>query len=90
MAFWCNGKKDYCDCTVLCADCEYFDNSGGMKTQTNADRIRKMSNEELSEMIADNIHTGACNDFDIPGKNPCPNNCRECVFEWLKKPVGVE
>lgn len=58
--------------------------------QTNADRIRKMSDEELSEMIADNILTGACNDFDIPGKNPCPHNCKKCVLEWLRMPHEEE
>lgn len=54
----------------------------------NADRIRAMTDEELSElseMIADNCLTGACNDFTIPGKNPCPNNCKECVLEWLRQ-----
>ena len=57
---------------------------------TNADRIRGMSDEGLADIIVDNVLTGACNDFlGIRGKNPCPHNCRECVLEWLKKPVGV-
>ena len=27
--FYCNGKKGYCDCQIICQDCDYFDNSGG-------------------------------------------------------------
>ena len=29
MDFFCNGKKGFCDFPYLCADCVYFDNSGG-------------------------------------------------------------
>ena len=74
-------KVDECNHT----DCPYR-----TEPMTNADRIRAMSDEGLANIIVDNVLTGACNDFDIPGKNPCPNNCMECVLEWLKKPVGVE
>lgn len=31
MAFYCNGKKDFCDCDFICEDCKYFDNTGGKK-----------------------------------------------------------
>lgn len=67
---------------------DFFDKDRNVPT--NADHIRGMSDEGLADIIADNILTGACNDFGIPWKNPCPRNCKECVLEWLKKPVGVE
>ena len=27
--FFCNGKKDFCDVTILCADCGFANNTGG-------------------------------------------------------------
>lgn len=50
--------------------------------KTNADRIRGMSDEELSEFIGDD-----------PMHDICPNNCHEdldrpckvCVLDWLKQ-----
>ena len=29
MAFWCNGKKDFCNDRTKCPDCKYYDGSGG-------------------------------------------------------------
>ena len=28
MAVYCNGKKGFCDCPILCDDCDYCDGSG--------------------------------------------------------------
>jgi hypothetical protein len=53
----------------------------------NGDRIRAMTNKELAEIIASNANTGACNDFGIPGIEPCKHNCKKCVLKWLNKPV---
>ena len=33
MAFYCNGKQGICDCDILCADCDFYDNSGGMDVE---------------------------------------------------------
>lgn len=27
--FYCNGARDFCDCTIICADCGFADGSGG-------------------------------------------------------------
>ena len=51
MAFYCNGKKGMCDCDILCADCGFYDNTGGKKFQTNADRFRAMSDEEQQKCV---------------------------------------
>jgi len=54
----------------------------------NGDRIRAMNNEELAEIIASNVLTGACNDFtNITGLKSCPHNCKKCVLAWLNQPV---
>ena len=57
--------------------------------QTNADRIRAMSDEELAAAIAQNAYTGACNDFGIPHNGKCCGNCEKCdaIINWLKQPA---
>ena len=50
--------------------------------QTNADRIRRMSDGELYDLL----WGGVCN--HIP---KCTSGlCSECVHSWLKSPVEVE
>ena len=86
MAFYCNGKKDICECDILCADCQHYDNTGGKKWQTNADRIRAMSDEELARFLAEN-------EWECETYNDCAKCLRMtddgCVslLEWLKQPV---
>ena len=84
MAFYCNGKKDICECDILCADCQHYDNTGGKKTQTNADRIRAMSDEELAKLLSNDARAcpdriTRCHDYGL--------NCERCWLEWLKQPV---
>jgi hypothetical protein len=52
------------------------------KPQTNADRIRAMSDEELADFLRlDGCHK-------IKGDNRiCNGWCDECVLEWLKQPA---
>lgn len=59
------------------------------KPNTNADRIRAMSDEELAKLIAENAYTGACNDFGIPHQGQCCHNCEKCdaIINWLKQPA---
>lgn len=49
--------------------------------QTNADRIRSMSDEELAEFLAD-----ACVS-DIGGTEECIGYCKPCFLQWLKSEV---
>ena len=57
--------------------------------QTNADRIRAMSDEELAEAVAKYMYCGLC-----PLKNKCNTEkfhpCGEVVLEWLKQPAEGE
>lgn len=96
MAFYCNGKKDVCECNILCADCKFYDNTGGKKWQTHADRIRAMSDEELAEIIskiAFDVYN--CNEAQTQFvellKTPpqCDGRCGNCVLNWLKQPAEV-
>ena len=50
--------------------------------QTNADRIRAMSDEELVLFLEEFSFTGC----PAPGKD-CGESCRDCMMEWLKQPV---
>ena len=84
MAFYCNGKKDICECDILCADCKHYDNTGGKKWQTNADRIRAMSDEELEEFIR-KIAIGYEPWCDRHCNMDGDGNCNLCLSKWLKQ-----
>lgn len=58
--------------------------SGYEKQQTNADRIRRMSDEELAKWFC------VMNADDCPDKAHelhCTDKCYECWLDWLKSPV---
>jgi len=58
--------------------------------QTNADRIRAMTDEELAEFMKP--YDSGCPRWN--GKEPMPcsmrTNCRDCWLDWLKSPVEVD
>ena len=56
------------------------------RPQTNADRIRAMSDEELAKFIPDWSYTNACKCDEQPYVD-CNNECEKCVLEWLKQPA---
>lgn len=53
--WFCYGKKDFCDTYLKCDKCKFFGNPYGGELrriyETNYDRIRNMSVEELAEFI---------------------------------------
>jgi hypothetical protein len=67
------------------ADCGYFVRSKQEQKQTNADRIRAMSDEELAKFI-DKLSPCSCCRFD---KNECKKSvhCCDGIAEWLKSEV---
>lgn len=75
-------KESYKWCSLI-DDCPQEDierNCDFYVPMTNADRIRSMTDEELSETIM-------C-PFDIIGSNEIcfyKRNCKECTLEWLQK-----
>ena len=84
MGFYCNGKIGFCECDILCADCRHYDNTGGQRITTNADRIRAMGDEELAwELMTWRIETLARHD-GAESDYPCSQSA---ILEWLKQPV---
>lgn len=76
---WCNVACRYCTLTQE-SNCEH-------NKQTNADRIRAMSDEELATFIY--TATRACNNYECES---CPigdENCPE-LDKWLKQPAKEE
>lgn len=52
--------------------------------QTNADRIRNMSDEELADILFDNC-------FEVMHTDRCPvGTCKKCILEWLQSEVKAE
>lgn len=62
----------------------YLDHPKQYKPQTNADRIRAMSDEELAEILRD---AGNCPSDYFSEKCKSFDNCIECWLYWLKQPV---
>ena len=57
------------------------------KPQTNADRIRAMSDEELAEFIHSGDECGFCNQFGVGPGRKCDGDCVECIIFWLRSEV---
>lgn len=56
---------------------------GESKAQTNADRIRSMTDEELASVITDDWCEIVCSGTDYL----CDGNCEQYVLKWLKEEV---
>ena len=90
----CKGCKSQCEHAGKDRTFCYRDKSCKVTVVTNADRIRAMSDEELS-LKSSTLFVKACKCEDpsqctreewIGNYSPC---C-QCVLEWLKQPVGGE
>jgi hypothetical protein len=72
----------------------YLDYPKERKPQTNADRIRAMSDEELAEMIAETIDCSVCKSLPHSESDECPSHphqaCDDFWLDWLKSPVEVD
>lgn len=69
-----------------CRDCiRAFLAARTHKPQTNADRVRAMSDEKLAERFA----AACCRDYPCEDKYMMPDgmNCYGCWLDWLKKEV---
>ncbi len=66
---------------------------GTEKPQTNADRIRAMSDEELARELADIWDCHNCSEYDRLDGRPllkdehCDQECEKHCLEWLKQPA---
>ena len=63
----------------------YLDYPKPYKPQTNADRIRSMSDDELAELLLDGCRGSKCDD---QSKNEWGSvNCFQCRVTWLQQPA---
>lgn len=51
------------------------------KKQTNGDRLRAMTDEEIVKLLAENFCDTVC------GKDVCDGQCFENILKWLKQEV---
>lgn len=67
-------------------------NVGKGNKQTNADRIRNMSNEELARFIIDTDFVCAdyCDDYALGCGLICDKENKEVVLKWLKSKADTE
>ena len=69
-----------------CCECEYSEDSDDPPTkyepkpQTNADRLRTMSDEELADFITDDMCGLICGD-----PLACEGQCKQKMLDWLKE-----
>ena len=71
---------------------KFFGNAATMpenKPQTNADRIRAMSDEELVDLFG---HNSICDYVQDHSSEHCEKqgSCGNCLLEWLKQPAKGE
>ena len=60
------------------------------KPQTNADRIRAMSDEELMQFLFNEVSNNTICSFCVPTmrtKCKCDGHCKNGILEWLKQPA---
>ena len=83
---------------VNCLSCQNYDHcdqlerwDGGcinhkLRPQTNADRIRSMTDEEMAEWMAKYCErkTVFCPNF---GAHDCQESCEQCWLDWLRTEV---
>lgn len=89
---YCYGKQDYCD-KAICNGCDVYDGSGAeyRKTETIADRIRAMSDQELADFL--NKEHDFCKNLpkcheQLKTDELIPDQwCAACMLEWLRQPV---
>ena len=80
-------SREACD-IALSALQERIDRENKMqKPMTNADRIRAMSDEELSEWILRNVDCGKEGVMCTKSANSCNGRCRKNRLDWLRKPA---
>lgn len=67
----------------------YLDYPKERKKQTNADKIRQMTDEELAKIVVRARYFDKFCEIVLAGENPgfCDDDCNECALDWLKREV---
>ena len=75
------------------SECDLFNQLVLSSPQSNADRIRAMSDEELAKYLLDveqgNFTIDCCDDRFCDTQNCC-HDCTEAAIKWLKQPAEVK
>ena len=59
---------------------------------TNADRIRAMSDEELRDFLFNKVSVDSICNFCVPKmrtERKCDGHCKNGILEWLKQPADM-
>lgn len=87
MKTYCDKYPDGCQMCdlLLCEGSAKYDHHDFLhrKRQTNADRIRQMSDEELAEAFAYQCMGRVCKGIPFGGENECVS----CWLDWLRQEV---
>ena len=100
----CEGRTDFGYCRYTCCINPLHSNLGNdnvkdypsyldypkpRKSQTNADRIRAMSDEELAEKIGESIDCEVCKTMHHAESGECPctphQSCVDFWLDWLRQ-----
>lgn len=83
MRLFCYGKADYCDKETCTGECEFHDGSGSeyRRIETNAERIRSMTDSELAEFLCSITD---CYNDKCPAKELCHIN-HNGMMRYLKR-----
>ena len=82
--------KPCMECSMCMSGDSHFMPLPKAQNKTNGDVIRRMSEEELADLLTD---WDFCSDVcslqysDNPLVGKCPENCKEQAMEWLQQPV---
>lgn len=78
-----NCKYGHWDC-MPCTNCDAY-----IPTQTNADRIRAMTDEELADLFTRTVADGCPPnmDWDCKKDDGGWDACDECWCKWLQQPA---
>lgn len=85
----CYGTKECepCSCGGDESKCDFYPEKRKTKPQTNADRIRSMTDEDLASLLS----VSDCCDCVLDLFNACPKDesgdCHAAILDWLKKEV---
>lgn len=89
-----NAHIPYCRCKgadfIKPQDCENCEQYHSKYKPTNADKIRKMSDEKLAAWIADIAMCNNCRAKNMDIKKPCKglyDGCKGNWLDWLKQEV---
>ncbi len=98
LHYGCSNRNSFGYCkTTVCINEHYQQEQWGLqsttnksegvviKQQTNADRIRAMTDEELARWLSDMHDSVTCPNY---GNTDCNPSCRVCWLDWLQMARG--